>query len=452
MQQRTDLCCGTNLLLGRVGVVRLLLCFHHADPLRYNGTQYVISIFIADTSHLKNRGFMYAYVSSPYIVTVWITGPLAQAYLSGPGWRWFYGSFAIITLVVSAPLVALFWWNYRKAVKAGIIVPTRSERSFVQNVKHYFIEFDAGGLFLLMGGLVFFLLPFSLYSYQDGLWKSPLVISFFVIGGLMLIGFALYEKFVAPKTFIPYELLLDRTVFGGCLLAGIFFVSFYIWNAYFFSFLQVVSGLDVTRATYVTNIYSIGSCFWSFAVGALIIWSGRFKWIALYFGIPVTILGVGMMIHFRQPDVSIGYVVMSQVFIAFAGGAIVITEQIAVMAATTHQYVAVVLAIEGMFSSIGGAIGGSIAAAIWTGVFPKRLAEYLPAESQGDLMTIYADLTVQMSYPKGTDTRMAIERAYGDSQRWMAIGSTLVLVVAIGSVLMWRGKIAPPLPSVEETS
>ena len=385
---------------------------------------------------------MYAYVSSPYIITVWITGPLAQAYLSGPGWRWFYGSFAIITLVVSAPLLGLFWWNYQKAVKAGIIVPTRNERTFTQNLKYYLIEFDAGGLFLLMGGLVFFLLPFSLYSYQDGLWKSPLVVSFLVIGGLMLIGFALYEKFVAPKTFIPYELLLDRTVLGGCILAAVFFVSFYIWNAYFFSFLQVVSGLDVTRATYVTNIYSIGSCFWSFAVGALIIWSGRFKWIALYFGVPVTILGVGMMIHFRQPDISVGYVVMSQIFIAFAGGAIVITEQIAVMAATNHQYLAVVLAIEGMFSSVGGAIGGSISAAIWTGVFPKRLAAYLPAESQGDLLTIYADLTTQLSYPKGTETRAAIERAYGDSQRWMAISSTLVLIIAIGSVLMWRGKNA----------
>jgi hypothetical protein len=408
--------------------------------IRYNGISYVISIFIADTSHLKNRGFMYAYVSSPYIITVWITGPLANAFLAGPGWRWFYGTFAIITLVVTAPLMALFWWNYRKAVRAGIIVPVRNERTFVQNLKYYLIEFDAGGLLLLMGGLIFFLLPFSLYSYQDGLWKSPLVVSFLVIGGLMLVAFAMYEKFVAPKTFIPYELLLDRTVLGACLLAGVIFISFYIWNAYFFSFLQVVSGLDVIRATYVTNIYSIGSCFWSFVVGALIIWTGRFKWIALYFGVPFTMLGVGLMIHFRQPNVSVGFVVMSQIFIAFAGGAVVITEQIAAMAATSHQYVAVVLAIEGMFSSIGGAIGGSVSAAIWTGVFPKKLAEFLPAESQGDLMTIYASLSTQLSYPKGTATRFAIERAYGESQRWMAIASTLILIVAFGCVLMWRGK------------
>ncbi|KAJ8109316.1 hypothetical protein OPT61_g7547 [Boeremia exigua] len=165
----------------------------------YNGMSYVISIFIADTSHLKNRAFMFAYVSSPYIITVWVTGPLAAAYLAGPGWRWFYGSFAIITLVVVSPLLALFWVNYRKAVRAGIVVPTKSSRGFVEAVKYYAVEFDVGGLFLLMGGLVFLLLPFSLYSYQEGQWKSAFVISFLVIGVVMLLGFVLYSS-TAPSS------------------------------------------------------------------------------------------------------------------------------------------------------------------------------------------------------------------------------------------------------------
>ncbi|KAF2867925.1 major facilitator superfamily domain-containing protein [Massariosphaeria phaeospora] len=404
----------------------------------YNGISYTISVFIADTSHLKNRGFMYAYVSSPYIVTVWITGPMATAFMTGPGWRWFYGAFVFVTLISCIPLVVLFWLNYRKAVNAGLIVPTKSNRTLVESIKYYTIEFDVGGLLLLMGGLVFFLLPFSLFSYQDGLWESPLVISFFIIGILMLIGFVLYEKFIAPKTFIPYQLLLDRTVLGACVLSATLFVSFYIWNAYFSSFLLVVSGVNLTEATYVQNIYSIGSCFFSLIVGLLIRWTGRFKFIALYFGVPVTMLGVGLMIHFRQPGVPIGYVVMSQIFIAFAGGACVITEQIAVMAATDHQHVAVVLAIEGMFSAIGGGIGSSIAAAIWTGMFPKKLAEFLPAESQGELMNIYASLPTQLSYAKGTPTRLAIEMAYGESQKWMAVGGTTVMVIGLVSVMFWR--------------
>ena len=129
---------------------------------------------------------------------------------------------------------------------------------------------------------------------------------------------------------------------------------------------------------------------------------------------------------------------MCQIFIALAGGAIVITEQLAAMAATSHQYVAVVLAVEGMFSSIGGAIGSTVAAAMWTGIFPKRLRRYLPEATRGDYLSIYEDITVQLSYPVGSPTRDAINRAYGDSQKWMLVASTAVLVIAIGAVLMWR--------------
>ena len=54
---------------------------------------YSLGIFIADTSSLKNRAFMFAFVNSPYIATTWIGGPLATAFLDGPGFRWGYGVF-----------------------------------------------------------------------------------------------------------------------------------------------------------------------------------------------------------------------------------------------------------------------------------------------------------------------------------------------------------------------
>ncbi|KAK2788989.1 MFS siderochrome iron transporter 1 [Emmonsiellopsis sp. PD_33] len=404
----------------------------------YNGLTYTIGIFIADTSALKNRALMFAFVSSPYIATVWVGGPLATAFLNGPGFRWGYGAFAIITPAVTLPLWALFAYNYNKAKKAGLVSQEKSNRTFMESVKYYFIEFDVIGILLLAGGLALFLLPFSLYSYQADQWRSSMIICMIIFGGLMIIGFGFYEKYVAPVCFIPFNLLVDRTVLGACILAGSIFVSFYIWDAYFISFLQVVDDLNVTQSSYIANIYSIGSCFWSVIVGILIRWTGRFKWLAVYFGVPLTILGVGLMINFRQPDVNIGYIIMCQIFIAFAGGTVVITEQMAAMAATSHQYVAVVLALEAMFSSIGGAIGLTVAAAIWTGIFPKKLAEYLPAEEQANLTTIYGDLKVQKSYAVGTPARDAINQAYGDAQKAMLIGGTAVLAISLVGAAMWR--------------
>ncbi|KAJ4287132.1 MFS siderochrome iron transporter 1 [Collariella sp. IMI 366227] len=404
----------------------------------YNGISYSISVFIADTSALKNRALMYAFASSPYIITVWIGGPLADAFYYGPGFRWGFGAFSIITPFICSPLLALFYLNYRKARRSGLIPDRKSDRTFMQSLKYYAIEFDVIGLLLITAGMAFFLLPFNLYVYQDKLWKAPIIIAFFIVGGLLLIAFALFEKFFAPKTFIPYELLMDRTVLGACILAGVLFVSFYIWDSYFSSFLQVVNGLDMTKSSYVMNIYSIGSCFWSLVVGFAIRYTGRFKWIALYFGVPITILGVGLMVAFRQPDVNIGYIVMCQIFIAVGGGALVICEQMAVMAATTHQYIAVVLAVESMFANVGGAVGSTIAGAIWNGVFPVRLAEHLPQETQGNLTSIVGSLPTQLSYPEGSPTRIAIQHAYGDAQRIMLIAATVIQIISLVSVMFWR--------------
>ena len=382
---------------------------------------------------------MFAFASSPYIITTWTSGPIAESILNGPGWRWGFGIFCIITPAVTTPLLALFVANLRKAKKEGIVPPRpKSGRTAFESCKYYLVEFDAVGLLLATGGLSLFLLSFSLYSLQTDQWRSALVISFIVVGGLLLVAFVVWEKWFAPVKFLPYHLLTDRTVLGACILSAVLFVSFYIWDSYFLSFLQVVNGLSITQAGYVFNTYSIGSCLWAIVVGIVIRYYGRFKPLALYFGMPLTILGVALMIHFRQPDVNIGYVVMCQIFIAFAGGTLVICEQTAAMAAVTHQYIAVVLALEGMFAYIGGAVGQTIASAIWTGVFPKKLAQYLPEQAQANLTQIYGSLTVQLSYPMGTPERDAIIRAYGDAQRDMLIASTAVLAIGVVSIIVWR--------------
>lgn len=404
----------------------------------YNGLGYCLSIFVADTSSLRNRGLVFAYASSPYIITTWLSGPISEAFLKGPGFRWGFGTFAIITPIATLPLFFLFVDNYLKAKRRGLIRIQSSRRTLGQSLLHYSREFDVIGLFFLSAGLALFLLPFNIYSRQELGWRSPIVICFLVFGLLLMLAFVVWERFFAPVKFIPYSLLMDRTVLGACVLSAVTFISFYIWDSYFSSFLQVVNGLTVTQASYVSQIYSIGSCFWAIIVGLLIRTTGRFKWLALYFGVPLTVLGVGLMIRFRQPDVNVGYIIMCQIFIAIAGGTIVICEQTAAMAATSHQYVAVVLAIEAMFAAIGGAIGLTVAAAIWQAVFPKKLAEYLPASEMKNLDQIYGRLDVQLSYPLGSATRIAIQKAYGDGQKMMLIGSTAVLAIAFISTAVWR--------------
>ncbi|KAK3045185.1 hypothetical protein LTS18_014375, partial [Coniosporium uncinatum] len=302
-----------------------------------NGIGYSLSVFVADTSSLRNRGLMQAFASSPNLITCWLGGPISTAFLNGPGWRWAFGMFTILVPAVTLPLFGLFTYHFLQAKKKGIIPRRESGRTFGQSFIHYCREFDALGLLLISAGVAFFLLPFNLYTLQAKGWNSPLVICFLVFGIVLIIAFALWEKFFATVSFIPWTLLRDRTVLGACLLSFTLFLSYSCWAVYFSSVLMVVNDLTITEASYVVQTYTVGSVLTSLAAGALIHYTGRYKPFALYWGVPLSMLGIGLMIHFSQPGQNIGYIVMCQIFISFASGVIIITDEIAIMAAAAKQ-------------------------------------------------------------------------------------------------------------------
>ncbi|KAJ3523281.1 hypothetical protein NM208_g12513 [Fusarium decemcellulare] len=403
-----------------------------------NALLYSVNIFVADTTGLRNRGLMTGLTASPNIITTWLGGPIAEAFLKGPGWQWCFGFFSIIVPILCLPLFVLLMWNYFKAKKQGVVTVEKGSRSLGQSVLYYCREFDAVGLLMLTAGLALFLLPFNLYTLQPLGWKSPLIICLLVFGVVLIIGFALWERFLAPVTFIPFSLLLDRNMVGACILGSVLFISYYCWYSFFGSFLQVVNNLSVAHASYVTQIYTLGSCLFAIGAGLAIRYTGHYKAITLYGAIPVYTLFMGLMIYFRDSDQDIGYIIMCQIFISFAAGVIIITPQIAAMSAAAHQHIAVVMAILSMFSSIGGAIGSTVAGAIWQGIFPVKLAEYLPIEEQENLLAIYAMLEVQLSYPIGSPARIAIQRAYSDAQSMMLTAGTAIWVAGFVAVAIWR--------------
>ena len=225
---------------------------------------------------------------------------------------------------------------------------------------------------------------------------------------------------------------------GACVLGAVLFISYCCWTSLFSSFLQVVNNLSVTEASYVVQIYGLGSSLAAIATGIAIRHTGRFKAITLYVAIPTYTLFMGLMIYFRQSTMSIGYIVMCQIFISFAAGVIIITPPIAAMSAASHQDIAAVVAIVSMFSSVGGAIGSTVAGTIWQAIFPAKLLEYLPAEEQQNLLSIYSMLEIQLSYEVGTPARIAIQRAYADAQAMMLTAGTAIWVVAFVAVAFWR--------------
>ncbi|WVO14624.1 hypothetical protein L204_102261 [Cryptococcus depauperatus] len=198
------------------------------------------------------------------------------------------------------------------------------------------------------------------------------------------------------------------------------------------SFPKLISTFNtsISVAGYIAGIFDVVAGIWLIVVGFLIRRTGYYRWL-LMVAVPIYILGIGLMIHFRKPGGHFGFIIMCQVFTAFGGGTMIDCQQVAVVAAASHNDAAAVLALLGLFGSVGGAIGNSVSGAIWTNTLPKALRSYLPEESLGDWKAIYDSLDTQLSYPVGSETRTAIINAYAEAQSRMLIASISIMALSL---------------------
>ncbi|KAI2615192.1 putative siderophore iron transporter mirB [Hypoxylon sp. NC1633] len=398
-----------------------------------SGFSYILDIIIADTSSLKDRVLAFAFNASPTLITTFIGPIVATAFLEGSGWRWAFGLSAVLFVLLSIPLLSILIFHTQKARSMGLLAKsTKSTPWTVSKLRQSLIEADALGMFLAAAGLTLILVPFSLHgsSVNSAVAITP------IIGVLFVVAFCVHER-TAKRPFIRFSLLCSPNVAGACLLSVTIFVAYFAWDGYYTSYLQVVHNLTLTEAGYIGHIYGVGSCIWAVVVGYLIRRTNRFKWLALA-ALPVHLLGGGLMIFFRQPDTNIAWVVMCQILITIGGSTLVMCDQMAVMSVANHAELASVMALLGLAYYVGSAIGSSLSGAIWNTTLPEALARQLPGFSPDELALIGSDLKKQLSYPVGSAVRNAIIVAYGEAQNRMCITGTIVSLLEIVAVSMWK--------------
>ncbi|KAM0745805.1 MFS general substrate transporter [Meredithblackwellia eburnea MCA 4105] len=398
------------------------------------GIIFSVDVLTSDTSQLKNRGLAFAFTASPYIITAYSGPVIAQKFYEN-NWRWAFGAFAIILPVVALPMFAFLQIQKRNAIKAGTLKVTSSRRTLLESFRYYVVEFDLLGVFLICAGMVIFLLGFSIASYYSKSFGSAQIVSMIVVGIVCLGIFTIYELRFSPKPFIPARLLVNRTVLGACMLGFSWQIAYYCWASYFSSYLQVVFNLSITTSGYIASIYDVVATLWLIPTGYLIRRTGYFKWVVLV-SVPIYTLGEGLMIYLRQPNRPIGGIVVCQILIAIGGSAFTCVQQVAVLAAGEHNDAAAMLALLGLFGYFGGACGGAISAAIWGFTLPSALQSHLPEDTLELWADIYSSLEVQLSYPIGDPTRIAIQEAYAIAQTRMLIAGTSIMALSLISILL----------------
>lgn len=205
---------------------------------------------------------------------------------------------------------------------------------------------------------------------------------------------------------------------GSFVLSAVMFISYYCWDGYYTSYLQVVHELTVSEAGYISNIYTTEACLQGFVSGWLIRTTDCYNWLALIV-VPLNIVGGGLMSIFRQPHTPVIYVLMCQILLSPGGDVLVTTQQISVMSVAKHGEVASLLALLGLSSAVGSGVGSSVSGAIWTNTVYVELRRLLPEDAKDLAKEIYEKLGLQLSYPVGSPVRDALIQAYGIAQRRM---------------------------------
>lgn len=103
---------------------------------------YVIDVMLADCTTLKNRMLISTINGTPTIASTFAGPRIADLFFTHHNFRWAFGAFAIMLVGICIPVVAVMLFMQRKAFHAGLLTKEKSNRTIVQSIWHYFLEFD----------------------------------------------------------------------------------------------------------------------------------------------------------------------------------------------------------------------------------------------------------------------------------------------------------------------
>lgn len=141
------------------------------------------------------------------------------------------------------------------------------------------------------------------------------------------------------------------------------------------------------------------------------------------------------MLRARNLDNPIAEIVISQVIAGFGGGFTTLASQLGVQAVVSHQDVGIATAVFLTVTQIGGAIGSSMAGAVWNSMLPFELRKRLPLEQHDRIDRIVGDLDYILSFPKGSPLRESINSSYVEAQRMLNILALVALLPCLLSAL-----------------
>lgn len=344
-----------------------------------------------------------------------ITGPIIGGLLtSGPGWRW------VFWINIPGGLIAL--------LAAWVLIPKLPALGAKAKV-------DYAGICLLAAASTAIVLVTS-WGGSTYAWSSPLIMGLIAVGLICVAGF-IYTVRNAVDPIMPRQLFKNRnfvivTVAGlvlGIIMMGVF--------AYLPTYMQMVSGVDVTESGYLMIPMILSMLVVSGVVSAIAVRTGRYK--------PCLIAGMAVMsialwvLSTMTPSTTI---VQLCAYLALMGAGLGMTMA-PMMRIVQNEFsldqVGTAVSTNTYFRTMGMSLGAAVVGAIFTSRLTSQLTASLPGMPVGSGGVGSLTPAVVQMLPEGV--RDAVISAYSN-----ALAPIYLWVVPLSLavfVMLWFMKEAP---------
>ncbi|RMZ84216.1 hypothetical protein DV738_g643, partial [Chaetothyriales sp. CBS 135597] len=392
-----------------------------------------LDIIIADLTSMKTRLF-FAYIPNlSFLISPWIAGDVTAAILKATTWSWGIGIFAILVPVFAIPMAIILWLLGRNAKKTN---PNQPRYPSLKAVGKLAGELDLVGMLLITLALALILTPLTLAGGNKSKWDNAGVLAPIILGILIIPCFIFWER-KTSSPLLPDYLLTDKTVWA-CIIISVFYSFGYMCHSnYLFTLLIVSYNFSLTAAVRVSSVAIFCNVFAAFITSMVVVKVRRLKGFIVG-GISIAFLGFGLAYHYRGGTSSQSGLIGAEVVLGIGGGLFAWTALVLAQTAARHEHIGMLIALMFSCNSIGTALGGCIAGAIWTQtLYATLLKNVIPAGGSAELvMQIYAaPLQAVPMYPLGSPVRDSVIESYRYIQRLLSIAClaiyTVMFVVAL---------------------
>ncbi|WP_239984932.1 MDR family MFS transporter [Sporolactobacillus pectinivorans] len=264
----------------------------------------------------------------------------------------------------------VFYINLPFAVLAiiGVIVTLPKVRA------EHRVKVDWLGSVFLVIGLIPILLGFT-WAGTKYAWGSPIELTLFIGGAIILALFILWERKATDPLLNP--LLFKNRIFNTSLILGILIAMTMFGSIMFLPvYVQGVLGLNAQNSGWVMSPMMIGFIVGSMTSGQIMSRTGRYKYLAWCSG-AVIVLG-SFLLNQMNVHTTWSTVVLNMVILGVGIGSLMPLMNMVVQNAFPYKMMGTVNSTQQFVQSLGGVIVSPIFGSILNKAFSNKLSTSLP--------------------------------------------------------------------------